>query len=270
MNNTQCELCGDNKSDKSLYCLYCQAMNELSPGNTQATHTTPTQELSVPVHKKRTQTAILVLSVCILGMLILSSVFDSTYNLFSAIKSNMKKIMVILVGILLSTVLLYYLMQNRQTGQKSNEDESSSSSSNTNTGNRENDINSDENIEDKELLEPEEEERDLGEVFHVSDKSYTYNEARAVCKKYGAELATPSQVYKMYLKGTSWCNPGWSEGQHVIFPSTQESVNEANSNEETKGSCGKVGLNGMFEKNNSSKFGANCWQGGEDIDSSGI
>ena len=264
MNNTQCELCGDNKSDKSLYCLYCQAMNELSPGNTQAT---PRQELSVPVNKNRTKTAILVLSVCILGMLILSSVFDCTYNVFSAIKSNMKKIMVILAGILLITVALYYLMQYRE---KSNEDESSSSSSNTNTGNRENEINPDENIEEKELLEPEEEERDLGEVFHVSDKSYTYNEARAACKKYGAELATPSQVYKMYLKGTSWCNPGWSEGQHVIFPSTQESVNEANSNEETKGSCGKVGLNGMFEKNVSSKFGANCWQGGEDIDSSGI
>ena len=257
-NSTQCELCGDSKSNNSMYCIYCQAMNNIKPAETQST-----SELSVPIDKKKTQIIIVVILVCILVLLILSSVFDSSYKVFNALKTNMKKFMVLIVGFLLIVIMFYYLIQNRE-----NSDSDKSKTTTTTTG--EDIIDSDENIEEIDLLEPEEEERDLGEVFHVSDKSYTYNEARAICKKYGADLATPSQVYKMYLKGTSWCNPGWSEGQHVIFPSTEESVNKANSNEETKGTCGKVGLNGMFEKNISSKFGANCWQGGDDIDSSGI
>ena len=261
-NTTQCELCGDNKSDNSLYCLYCRAINDTKSHDTHVTN-----ELSVPMHKKRTLTAIFIISGFILVMMILSSVFDSMYNIFGSIKSNMKKIVAVILGILLIAVFIYYGTQ-RQTKPVSEEEstESSDSSSGSNTQKKSEEL----NIEEKDLLQPEEEERDLGEVFHVSDKSYTYNEARAICKKYGADLATPSQVYKMYLKGTSWCNPGWSEGQHVIFPSTQESVNEANSNAETKGSCGKVGLNGMFESNISSKFGANCYSERDDIDSSGI
>ena len=263
-NTTQCELCGDNKSDNSLYCLYCRAINDTKSHDTHATN-----ELSVPVHKKRTLTAIFIISVCILVMMVLSSVFDSIYNIFGSIKSNMKKIVAVILGILLIAGFLYYWVQDRN---KVNSEESpdSSQSSQSSTGGKV-ESTEEENIEQKDLLEPEEEERDLGEVFHVSDKSYTYNEARAICKKYGADLATPSQVYKMYLKGTSWCNPGWSEGQHVIFPSTQESVNQANSSAATKGSCGKVGLNGMFERNVSSKFGANCYSDtNTDIDSSGI
>lgn len=257
-NSTQCELCGDNKSDKSLYCIYCQAINEIKPNQ----GTQPTHKLTVPLHKKKTLTAIVIISVCVLIMLIASTAFDYTYNMFASIKSNMKKILAALVALLLIGVVVYRYKEN-QNNESESEDKSSSSSNEASTE-------SNKNIEQQELLEPEEEERDLGEVFHVSDKSYTYNEARAICNKYGADLATPSQVYKMYLKGVSWCNPGWSEGQHVIFPATEKSVNEANSNPETKGSCGKIGLNGMFEKNMSSKFGANCWQGGEDIDSSGI
>ena len=60
----------------------------------------------------------------------------------------------------------------------------------------------------------------------------------------------------------------------LIFPSTQQSVDEANSKEETKGSCGKAGLNGMFERDTDKKYGVNCWREGvnypEDTDSSGI
>lgn len=264
-NSTQCELCGDNKSDKSLYCIYCQAINDIKSNKKQTT-----DELSVPVHKKKAITALFVISVCILGMLIISSAFDCTYSILSSIKSNLKRIIVAIVIFLLIVVLSKYLIDSRKKQSNTNESSESPETSESSNISGVNEPSSEENIETRDLLEPEEEERDLGEVFHVSEKSYTYNEARAICKKYGADLATPSQVYKMYLKGTSWCNPGWSEGQHVIYPSTQESVNEANSNEETKGSCGKVGLNGMFEKNVSNKFGANCWHNTQEIDSSGI
>ena len=38
-----------------------------------------------------------------------------------------------------------------------------------------------------------------GEVFNVPGNEYTYDEARALCKAYGAKMATYSQI-KMLIK----------------------------------------------------------------------
>tara|TARA_B100000401_G_scaffold336246_2_gene235015 strand:- start:2054 stop:3130 length:1077 start_codon:yes stop_codon:yes gene_type:complete len=103
-------------------------------------------------------------------------------------------------------------------------------------------------------------ERDLGEVFYVSDKTYTYGEARALCKKYGATLATPNQIHKAYKKGSTWCSPGWSEGQYTLFPATMKKVNEINSNDATYGTCGVPGVNGVYDPNTNNKYGVNCFR----------
>lgn len=90
-------------------------------------------------------------------------------------------------------------------------------------------------------------------VFHIKNKQkdYNYNEARAVCRAFGAELATPMQVYKAYEDGESWCTHGWSEGQYALFPAQEKDV-------ESNEKCGKVGLNGSFRLDNET-YGINCY-----------
>lgn len=263
-----CELCGDNKLKKSAYCQYCEGITNIDSESKTRKH-----GLIVPIHRKKTLTAIIVLSISVLVMLILSSIFETSRKILfrqqGVSGTNIKRFLFGILCILLIGGLLFKWNKSKQ--ETESEKETKDETANTQ---QENETVAGEDIPELELTQPVEEERELGEVFHVSDKSYTYNEARAICKKYGAELSTPSQVYKMYTAGTSWCEPGWSEGQHVIFPSTQQSVDEANSNEETKGSCGKVGLNGMFERDTDKKYGVNCWREGvnypKDTDSSGI
>tara|TARA_Y100000748_G_C15501688_1_gene490395 strand:- start:2527 stop:3333 length:807 start_codon:yes stop_codon:yes gene_type:complete len=262
-----CDLCGDNRLKDSTYCQHCNDIMNITPG-------IKGESITVPINKKKTLIAIVVLIVSILVILTISSVYDGISNiLFSQTPKQivfMKRLLFGLICMLLVGVLLY--QWNEHSKDVAHEEDK---------------IEEPEVVKEDtpvmpetpetpelEMTQPVEEERELGEVFYLSDKSYTYNEARAICKKYGADLASPSQVYKMYTTGTSWCKHGWSEGQHVIFPATQKSVDEANSNEETKGICGKVGLNGMFERDTNKKYGVNCWREGtnypSDIDSSGI
>ena len=47
-----------------------------------------------------------------------------------------------------------------------------------------------------------------GEVFNVPGNEYTYEEARALCKAYGAKIATYSQIENAYKSGAEWCNYG--------------------------------------------------------------
>ena len=49
-----------------------------------------------------------------------------------------------------------------------------------------------------------EEPKDTREVFNISNNNYTYEEAQAVCKAYGAELATYDQIEDAYNKGAEW------------------------------------------------------------------
>lgn len=321
---TNCDLCGDNRLDNSEYCEYCNTIMDITPKSKKGL-----DELILPIHKKKTLTAIIIFTVCIIVMMILASIYESVYKIiFPERKTVMMYVKNTIILLLLILIIWGLLIQTNEElrkttiveihrltginigneideGEYTEEEEETSENINTDVKGIEEDVvmkdvgiynDTKKNIELKlgsnatqRLINarankiyginegnniPVEEERELGEVFHVSDNSYTYNEARAICKKYGASLATPTQIYKMYTNGTSWCKPGWSEGQHVLFPATRESVDAANSNEGTKGSCGKVGLNGMFELNTNKKYGANCWKEGLnyplDTDSSGI
>ncbi len=107
------------------------------------------------------------------------------------------------------------------------------------------------------------------EVFNVSNNIYTYDEAQAVCKVFGADLANYSQIEEAYNKGAEWCNYGWSEGQMALFPTQIETWNElqkedadrpANSNiPSVKNNCGRPGINGGYMANPYLRFGVNCY-----------
>ncbi len=96
-------------------------------------------------------------------------------------------------------------------------------------------------------------------VYNVSSSLYSYDGAKALCKSYGATLATPQQIFDSYQSGESWCKPSWSAGQNLLFPSQAIDVSLANRDKKTAGSCGKAGLNGYYEINPDQKHPVNCY-----------
>lgn len=100
---------------------------------------------------------------------------------------------------------------------------------------------------------------DGNEVFNVSNNAYTYDEAKAVCSIYGAELATYDQIEQAYNNGAEWCNYGWSEGQMAYFPTQKNTWTELQKNPKAKNNCGRPGINGGFMANPNLKFGVNCF-----------
>jgi hypothetical protein len=99
------------------------------------------------------------------------------------------------------------------------------------------------------------------QVFYVGDNTFTYDKAENVCKAFGAELATYSQIEQAYNAGAEWCGYGWSVGGLALFP-TQEASWERRqlqeTSEERRQKCGRPGINGgYFEP--SMKFGVNCY-----------
>jgi len=100
---------------------------------------------------------------------------------------------------------------------------------------------------------------DRKQVFNVSENDYSYEEARAVCKAYGGDLATLEQMIEAHKRGADWCNYGWSDGQMALYPTQVESYAELEKNPKRAGECGKPGVNGGFFENANLKFGANCY-----------
>jgi hypothetical protein len=98
------------------------------------------------------------------------------------------------------------------------------------------------------------------EVFHVSDKSFTYDEAEAVCAAYDSTLATLEQVIEAYNAGGEWCSYGWSAGAMALYP-TQKKTWDALQREidpAKKTACGRPGVNGGYF-DPKLKFGVNCF-----------
>jgi len=96
-------------------------------------------------------------------------------------------------------------------------------------------------------------------VYNVSSSLYSYDGAKALCKSFGATLATPQQMFDSYQSGDSWCKPSWSADQNLLFPSQAIDVSLADRDKKTAGSCGKVGLNGYYEINPDQKHPVNCY-----------
>jgi hypothetical protein len=98
------------------------------------------------------------------------------------------------------------------------------------------------------------------EVFNIADNKYKYSDSDALCKAYGAELATYDQVKDAWNKGADWCNYGWVKGQAAIYPTQESTYNKLQMGpEDQKGACGISGINGGYFDNPDLRFGVNCY-----------
>lgn len=100
----------------------------------------------------------------------------------------------------------------------------------------------------------------IKEVFHISDNTYTYDDAPAVCAAYGAELASYDQITEAQVQGAEWCGYGWSAAGMALYP-TQEATWQALQHEpaeKKRTACGHPGVNGGYFDPRL-KFGVNCY-----------
>lgn len=97
------------------------------------------------------------------------------------------------------------------------------------------------------------------QVFNIPGNYYTYDNAKAVCKAYGAELATYDQIEKAYNNGAEWCNYGWSDNQLALFPTQKQTYKHLQTIPEHENDCGRPGVNGGYIANPKIKFGVNCY-----------
>lgn len=109
-----------------------------------------------------------------------------------------------------------------------------------------------------------------GEVFHIGNNKYTYDDAQAICKSFGAKLASYKQIEEAYKKGGEWCGYGWSEDQMALFPTQQSTYDKLKDIDDEQGcklknnnkvqfNCGRPGINGGYISNPYIKFGVNCF-----------
>lgn len=97
------------------------------------------------------------------------------------------------------------------------------------------------------------------EVFNIRENVYDYDDAKAVCKAYGARLATYKEVEDAYQSGGEWCNYGWSDNQMILFPTQQETWETLQKIDGHKNDCGRPGVNGGYIDNPKLKYGVNCY-----------
>jgi hypothetical protein len=97
------------------------------------------------------------------------------------------------------------------------------------------------------------------QVFNVPGNYYTYDNAKALCTAYGADLATYDQIEKSYENGSEWCNYGWSANQLALFPTQQKTYDGLQKIKGHENDCGRPGINGGYIANPKVKFGVNCY-----------
>jgi hypothetical protein len=97
------------------------------------------------------------------------------------------------------------------------------------------------------------------QVFHIPGNDYTYEDANALCKAYGAELADYDQIEQSYEDGGEWCSYGWSKDQMALFPTQKDTYKKLKGIPGHKNDCGRPGVNGGFIKNKKVRFGVNCY-----------
>jgi len=97
------------------------------------------------------------------------------------------------------------------------------------------------------------------QVFNIPGNYYNYEDAKAICSAYGADLANYQQIENAYKNGAEWCNYGWSDGQMALFPTQQQTFNNLQTIQGHEHDCGRPGINGGFIANPNVKFGVNCY-----------
>ena len=97
------------------------------------------------------------------------------------------------------------------------------------------------------------------QVFHIPASVYDYDNAKALCQAYGANLANIDQIEEAHKSGAEWCSYGWSDNQMILYPTQKSTWDSLQQNPEKKNSCGRPGINGGFMDNASMKAGVNCY-----------
>ena len=97
------------------------------------------------------------------------------------------------------------------------------------------------------------------QVFNIPDNVFDYTNADAVCKAFGAELATYEQIENAYQNGAEWRNYGWSAGQMAFFPTQKETYDTLQKIPGHEHDRGRTGINGGYIANPNVRFGANCY-----------
>ena len=97
------------------------------------------------------------------------------------------------------------------------------------------------------------------EVYHIPGNQYTFNQAKAICKAFDADLANYQQIEDAYDKGASWCSYGWSADQLALFPTNMKIWKKLQKTGSNPNACGRPGINGGFIANPNVRFGVNCY-----------
>lgn len=97
------------------------------------------------------------------------------------------------------------------------------------------------------------------QVFNIPGNYYSYDNAKALCKAYGAELATYDQIEKAYNSGAEWCNYGWSANKLALFPTQKKTYDKLQTIPGHENDCGRPGINGGYMSNPRLRFGVNCY-----------
>jgi hypothetical protein len=97
------------------------------------------------------------------------------------------------------------------------------------------------------------------QVFNIPGNYYTYDNAKALCSAYGADLATYDQIEKAYNNGAEWCNYGWSANQLALFPTQKKTYDALQTIPGHENDCGRTGVNGGYIANPNVKYGVNCY-----------
>lgn len=105
------------------------------------------------------------------------------------------------------------------------------------------------------------------QVYNISENTYSYNDAKAVCTAYGSRLANYTEVEDAYNKGAEWCSYGWSEDQMVLYPTQPSTYDKLQCIPGHEHDCGRPGINGGYIANPKVKFGVNCYGYKPEIDS---
>jgi len=97
------------------------------------------------------------------------------------------------------------------------------------------------------------------QTFHIPGNKYTYEDAKGICKAYGAKLASYKNIEDTYQQGGDWCSYGWSEGQMAYFPTQYDKWKKLDKIKGHEHDCGRPGINGGYIANPNVRFGVNCY-----------
>jgi hypothetical protein len=97
------------------------------------------------------------------------------------------------------------------------------------------------------------------QVFNIPGNYYNFENAKAVCQAYGADLASYDQIEKAYNSGAEWCNYGWSANQLALFPTQKKTYDQLQTISGHENDCGRTGINGGYIANPKVRFGVNCY-----------